>query len=120
MTDTQFLERMRRLRKLAPLASGSLLLVLASAAIPGAIVEPALVVVFLVALCGIAPAVVYFIAVTIWHWKARYRGDRSDLWGALLLLEVSGWLKLVYLFRHLLPDARGTGRYRRHSIAPPA
>lgn len=117
MTDTQFLERMRRLRKLALLASGSLLVALAGAAIPGAIVEPVLVV---VALCGIAPAVVYFIAVTIWHWKARYRGERSDLWGALLLLEVSGWLKLVYLFRHLIPDARGTGRYRRHSIAPPA
>jgi len=57
------------------------------------------------------PAFVYWYILTIWHWKDRYRGRHSDLWGALLLVETSGWFKLVYLFRHLLPDARGEGRY---------
>src|ERR1035441_3904808 len=57
------------------------------------------------------PAFVYFYVLTIWHWKDRYKGKHSDLWGALLLIETSGWFKLVYLFRHLLPDALGSGRY---------
>jgi hypothetical protein len=48
----------------------------------------------------------------IWHWKERYRGNHSSLWGAVILLEASGWLKLVYLLRHIIPDMRHTGRYR--------
>ncbi len=48
---------------------------------------------------------------TIWHWKGRYIGEHSDLWGGLLLVETSGWMKLVYLFRHMLPDLRREGRY---------
>lgn len=48
---------------------------------------------------------------TIWHWKRRYRGKHSDLWGAILVIETSGWFKIVYWFRHILPDWRGTGRY---------
>ncbi len=59
------------------------------------------------------PGVFYTIVVTLWHWKARYRGNHSDLWGGLLILETTGWFKLVYLFRHIIPDARGTGRYNR-------
>jgi hypothetical protein len=58
------------------------------------------------------PGLIYINLVTIWHWKARYRGNHSDLWGALILIETSGWMKLVYLFRHLIPDMRHTGRYR--------
>jgi len=58
------------------------------------------------------PPLVYTYIVTIWHWKSRYRGKHSDLWGAVLLLEASGWMKIVYLFRHLIPDMRQTGRYR--------
>jgi hypothetical protein len=57
------------------------------------------------------PGFVYFYILTIWHWKDRYEGRHSDLWGALLLIETSGWFKLVYLFRHLLPDAIETVRY---------
>src|SRR6267143_6852131 len=30
---------------------------------------------------------------TIWHWKRRYRGEHSDLWGAILVIETSGWFK---------------------------
>jgi hypothetical protein len=59
----------------------------------------------------ILPAFLYTYVVIIWHWKDRYRGVHSDLWGALILLETSGWLKLVYFFRHLIPDMRQTGRY---------
>ncbi len=61
----------------------------------------------------VLPGFIYLFVVTIWHSKDRYKGDHSDLWGALLLIESSGWFKLVYLFRHLIPDIRGTGRYYR-------
>ena len=59
----------------------------------------------------ILPALVYAYLLPIWHWKARYVGSHSDLWGALLVVEVSGWLKLVYWFRHLIPDYVSSGRY---------
>lgn len=62
----------------------------------------------------ILPAFFYLYVLTIWHWKDRYKGRHSDLWGALLLIETSGWFKLVYLFRHLLPDALESGRYVAH------
>jgi hypothetical protein len=63
------------------------------------------------ALLSFLPCVVYGYVLTILHWKARYRGNHSDLWGVLLLLETTSWFKLVYLFRHLLPDMKGRGRY---------
>ncbi len=28
-----------------------------------------------------------------------------------LVIEVSGWFKVIYLLRHFFPDARKTGRY---------
>ena len=65
----------------------------------------------LLALVAVCPCLIYGYVLTILHWKARYRGSHSDLWGAVLLLEASGWFKLVYLFRHLLPDMYGRGRY---------
>jgi hypothetical protein len=60
----------------------------------------------------IMPAFIYTYVVILWHWKDRYRGKHSDLWGALILIETSGWFKIVYLFRHLIPDMRHSGRYR--------
>jgi hypothetical protein len=48
---------------------------------------------------------------TVWHWKRRHRGEHSDLWGTILVIETSGWFKIVYWFRHILPDWHGTGRY---------
>jgi hypothetical protein len=65
--------------------------------------------IFAVLMC--LPAFAYTYVVVIWHWKERYRGRHSDLWGALILIETTGWLKLVYLFRHLIPDMRHGGRY---------
>jgi hypothetical protein len=61
----------------------------------------------------VIPAALYLLLLTMWHWKGRYVGVHSDLWGGILVLETSGWFKLVYLFRHIIPDARGTGRYER-------
>jgi hypothetical protein len=63
-----------------------------------------------VGLVALVPGLVYLLMVTMWHWKGRYRGNHSDLWGALLLIEASGWFKLAYLFRHIIPDARQSGR----------
>jgi hypothetical protein len=68
----------------------------------------------------ILPAFVYTYVVVIWHWKDRYRGRHSDLWGALILIETSGWMKIVYLFRHIIPDLRHTGRYRIDPLPPVA
>jgi len=63
----------------------------------------------------LAPLFIWTYILTIWHWKDRYIGRHSDLWGALILVETSGWFKLIYLFRHMIPDARGKGRYSRIS-----
>lgn len=68
----------------------------------------------------ILPAFFYTYVVTLWHWKDRYRGDHSDLWGALILLETSGWMKVVYLFRHLIPDMRKSRQYKTVPVRPPA
>ena len=110
MTDGQFRERMSFLRSLGFLAIGGLVLLLGSFALPEGGAQTALAV-----LGGLAivPVVLYLLLLTVWHWKSRYRGAHSDLWGALLILETSGWFKIVYLFRHLLPDLQSTGRYRR-------
>ena len=67
------------------------------------------------ALLLIVLALVYIYVVIILHWKDRYRGRHSDLWGVLILIETSGWMKLVYIFRHIIPDMRHSGRYH---IAP--
>ena len=58
------------------------------------------------------PAFCYGYVLVIWHWKDRYRGNHSDLWGAIILIETSGWMKIVYFFRHMLPDMCHSGRYR--------
>jgi len=57
------------------------------------------------------PSGVYLYVIVILHWKDRYRGRHSDLWGVLILIETSGWLKIVYFFRHILPDMSHSGRY---------
>jgi ABC-type dipeptide/oligopeptide/nickel transport system permease subunit len=75
-------------------------------------------------LCGVAaamfiiPGFVYVYVIVIGHWKDRYRGNHSDMWGALILIETSGWMKLVYIFRHVVPDMHHTGRYRLESPPP--
>jgi hypothetical protein len=68
----------------------------------------------------IIPGFVYIYVVVLLHWKDRYRGRHSDLWGALILIETSGWMKLVYIFRHIIPDMRHSGRYRVVHEQPPS
>ena len=65
----------------------------------------------IMAILCLLPFMIHLELLTLWHWKDRYRGRHSKLWGALILLEQTGWFKLIYLFRHVLPDRRGHGRY---------
>lgn len=60
---------------------------------------------------SLAPLVFWLAFIPVLHWKDRYVGDRSGVWGAFLVFETSSWSKLVYWFRHVLPDWRRTGRY---------
>ncbi len=113
MTDAQLLERVALLKHLAVLALGGLAVLLVGLVLPEG---PLQVTVLIAGAVAVVPAALYLVLLTLWHWKGRYRGAHSDLWGALLLLEASGWLKLVYFFRHVLPDARGTGRYARKPL----
>lgn len=68
-----------------------------------------------VAAAGLLPLVplLFWLAyIPVLHWKERYVGTRSGVWGAFLVFETSSWSKLVYWLRHVLPDWRGTERYR--------
>ncbi|MBL4616371.1 MAG: hypothetical protein JKY46_01630 [Robiginitomaculum sp.] len=51
------------------------------------------------------------VVIPLLHWKDRYIGEKSTLWGVVLLIETSGWGKLIYWFRHLLPDWKRSGQY---------
>jgi len=111
--------RLEWLKNLGFVALLGLIFVVAGLLANGRLIPTVLIV------CGfllVAPGFFYLFAVTIWHWKARYRGNHSDLWGALLLIETSGWFKLVYLFRHIIPDARHSGRYAiaEAGVSPPS
>ena len=104
-------ERFTLLKRLGLLALVAIPLLVLAFVLPPTGDGPFNVWVFVLAWFFVLPALVYFHFVIIWHWKGRYRGTHSDLWGALILIETSGWMKLVYLFRHLLPDAGERGRY---------
>lgn len=86
---------------LAGLAAGTVLALLMR--------QPAL---FFLGLVAAFPALGWLVVVPILHWRDRYVGQRSTAWGALLVLEASGWSKLVYWFRHVLPDYGAQGRYQ--------
>jgi len=58
------------------------------------------------------PWFIYAYVLCILHWKERYVGNHSTLWGILLLVETSGWFKIIYLLRHILADIRSSGRYK--------
>ncbi len=66
-------------------------------------------------ICGallLVPFVVWLALVPVLHWKERYIGGNSNLWGAFLVLETSSASKLLYWFVHVLPDWRRSGQYR--------
>jgi len=54
---------------------------------------------------GILTLIPFFMHETVLTvWQRRYRGEHSGLWGAILVIETPGWFKIVYCFRHILPD----------------
>jgi len=110
MTDQEFQERIDRLKRFGWLAlfGGGLA---AMASNVGDLNNPVIPILVFIAFLCVTPAMFYLVALTIWHWKGRYKGGKSDLWGVLLIVEVSGWFKLIYLFRHIIPDAQQRGRY---------
>lgn len=61
----------------------------------------------------IVPFILHANLLAIWHWKSRYRGSHSKLWGALMLVETTGWFRVIYLLKHVIPDRRNKGRYFR-------
>lgn len=63
-------------------------------------------------LLALFPLLLWLALIPVLHWKDRYRGRRSTLWGGLLAFEVTGWSKLAYWLRHVWPDWRQRGRYR--------
>ncbi|MBI3476716.1 MAG: hypothetical protein HY010_13370 [Acidobacteria bacterium] len=108
MSETLWQSRFQLLRQLGIAALVGLFIALPCIFVTNQAVFAGLLV---AAMLLVLPGMVYLVLVTMWHWKQRYRGSHSDLWGGLILLETSGWFKLVYLFRHIIPDARGIGRY---------
>jgi flagellar biosynthesis protein FliQ len=65
------------------------------------------------------PEMIWLSLVPFLHWSERYQGRHKMLWLCLLVFETGGIFKLIYLFRHILPDWRERGRYRRAPAAPP-
>ncbi len=68
---------------------------------------PAAIWLFVVAFLLMVPELIWLSLVPFLHWAERYRGRHSTLWLCLLVFETTGWFKLVYLYRYILPDWRG-------------
>ena len=94
MDDAQFLTRIKLLKRLGWLALFGVVLIVLAYAFGADQLHPNRPLIVFGAL-ALVPGLVYLIVLTIWHWKGRYRGSHSDLWGALLLIETSGWLASI-------------------------
>ncbi len=57
------------------------------------------------------PLMFWLAFIPVLHWKERYIGGSSNVWGAFLVFEASSWSKLLYWFVHVLPDWRRSGQY---------
>ena len=111
-----FANKFRILVRLAKLAALAIPLIALAAVLWGRSPWPEVLV--MLAVLTLAPCFLYAYVLTILHWKARYRGRQSDLWGVLLLLETSGGFKLAYVFRHIIPDIKSRGRYGQDDVSP--
>ena len=60
---------------------------------------------------AIIPLIFMLCFIPVLHWKDRYRGTKSNLWGFFLVFETSGWSKIFYWFMHVLPDKNSEGPY---------
>jgi hypothetical protein len=85
----------------------------------GSTTDGGVVTLFVVGVLLMLPEMIWLNLVPFMHWAKRYRGHHSTLWLCLLVFETSGWFKLIYLFRHILPDWRGKGRYKPAPVLPP-
>ncbi len=59
----------------------------------------------------LVPLLFWLALIPVLHWKDRYIGDASNVWGAFLVFETSSWSKLFYWFVHVLPDWKRSGLY---------
>ena len=59
----------------------------------------------------LAPLIFWLAFIPILHWKERYIGGTSSVWGAFLVFETSSWSKIFYWFVHVIPDWRQSGQY---------
>lgn len=57
------------------------------------------------------PVFFWLAFIPILHWKDRYVGNASNVWGAFLVFETSSWSKLIYWFVHVIPDWKRSGQY---------
>jgi hypothetical protein len=110
MRDLWFEKKFAVLRRCAWLAMAGVPLVVSGLFTRNAITQA---LELLLAFFLIFPLILTLTVVPVLHWKDRYKGKHSNLWGALLVIETSGWFKIVYWFRHILPDSHDTGRYSR-------
>jgi len=70
-----------------------------------------LMIVVVLGLLLLVPLAFWVAFIPILHWKDRYIGNSSTLWGAFLVFETSSWSKLFYWFMHVLPDWKRSRRY---------
>ncbi len=57
------------------------------------------------------PLIFWLAFIPVLHWKDRYIGGSSTVWGAFLVFETSSWSKLFYWFIHVRPDWKQSGQY---------
>jgi ABC-type dipeptide/oligopeptide/nickel transport system permease subunit len=60
----------------------------------------------------IIPFFLWLVLIPVFHWKDRYVGKSSGVWGFFLVFETTSWLKVIYWFKHVIPDWRKSGRYQ--------
>lgn len=60
----------------------------------------------------LVPLIFWLAFIPVLHWKDRYKGSHTNVWGCFLVFETSGWSKILYWFMHVLPDRNRSGQYR--------
>ena len=102
--DSWFAPKWKRLKQFAILACIGLLIVVAAMLADMPMLGAFSIILFV-------PLMFWLVFIPVLHWKDRYLGQRSAVWGAFLVFDTSSWSKLVYWYRHVLPDWRRQGRY---------
>jgi len=68
---------------------------------------------FIAFFIGFAWLLIMLCYIPIIHWKDRYAGQKTNLWGFFLVFETSGWSKIFYWFMHVLKDKNIDGPYSK-------